>query len=123
VFPAGVVPINTVYFIGLPEPDAHVLCAYLNSLPVRTFARAIAERAKDAHFRFFAWTMALLPLPAGWRTANAEPLREISRAAHTAGEIGPEAREKLDAIVARSYGLGATERKALAAFDAWLRGK
>jgi hypothetical protein len=121
VLPANVVAINTVYFIPLPIDDAHVLCAVLNSLPVRTFARAIAERAKDAHFRFFAWTMAMLPLPAAWR-GSSERLRQISLAAHDAGCIDSAAQQELDTIVARMYGLGSAELRALAGFDRWLRG-
>ena len=122
MLPADVVALNTVYYIPIHDDDAQLLCAYFNSLPVRTLARAVAERAKDAHFRFFAWTVAALPLPAAWRTFEAARLREISRAAHAAGMIEGRAQAELDAIVARAFGLGSADVRALRSFDAWLRG-
>ena len=121
VLPAGTVPLNTVYFMALPDELAHLLCAYFNSLPVRVYARAIAERAKDAHFRFFAWTVSLLPLPAAWRGFEVEQLRAIARAAHAAHGIAEAAQSELDAIVARAYGLGRADMRALADYDRWLR--
>jgi hypothetical protein len=126
--PAGrdvpVVPLNTVYFIPTTShEEALLLAALLNSLPVRTFARAIAERAKDARFRFFAWTIALLPLPRRWNQgpAAAELLR-ISRAAHYLGAIAPDQALRLDRVVGSLYGLGSADLEALADFDLWLRG-
>jgi len=126
--PAGdarpLVPLNTVYFIAVPSaPEALLLAAYFNSLPLRTFARAIAERAKDARFRFFGWVVALLPLPAGWRSGDAaRRLLALSKDAHSRGEIQPDAQVELDAIVARKFGLSRDDVAALAAFDRWLRG-
>jgi hypothetical protein len=122
-FEAPVIPLNTVYFIPCPDLDrARILAALFNSLPVRTFARAIAERAKDARFRFFAWTIAVLPLPAGWdRAAVAGPLLTISRAAHAAEGIEPAAQAGLDRLVGAAYGLTDADMEALAAFDDWLR--
>ena len=113
-----IVPLNTVYFIALPDNDAHVLCAFLNSMPVRVFARAIAERAKDAHFRFFAWTMAMLPLPATWRSIHS--LYDISVAAHSAGGPTADAQVEINDRVARAYALTRAELRALADFDEWL---
>jgi hypothetical protein len=123
-FDVPVVPLNTVYFVPLAEEaDALLLAAYLNSLPVRTFARAIAERAKDARFRFFATTVAVLPLPREWRSGRcAERLRAISARAHADGRIDEAATEELDALVARAYGLRRADVEVLARFDAWLRG-
>ena len=121
----AVVPLNTVYFIGTTtDHDALLLAAYLNSMPVRTFARAIAERAKDAHFRFFAWTIAMLPLPATWRDGmTAGRVLEISLRAHRDGAIEPCDREELDLLIARAYGLDQQHIEEIAAFDAWLSGK
>jgi hypothetical protein len=120
-----VVPLNTVYFLPAPDWDAAlVLTALLNSLPLRTFARTIAERAKDARFRFFAWTIAVLPLPFNWRTSHASAdLARIARLAHAAGGIEPARQHELDRIVASLYNLDNTDTAALAAFDAWLRGQ
>jgi hypothetical protein len=122
VLPADAVALNTVYYIRTDDDDAHLICAYLNSLPVRTMARAIAERAKDAHFRFFAWTISMLPLPWRWRSIEAYRLRAISRQAHDQGAIPQNQQRELDAIVARAYGLGRTDVRALQSFDAWLSG-
>ena len=119
------VPLNTVYFIPTArEEDALLLAAFFNSLPVRTFARAIAERAKDARFRFFAWTIALLPLPDDWNTGPvAERLLRISREAHRRGGLQPEGEAELNATVAALYRLTGEDLDALVAFDRWLRGE
>jgi hypothetical protein len=122
----GLIPLNTVYFIPVDHVDsAHTLAAYMNSLPVRTFARCIAERAKDARFRFFASTVAMIPLPADWQCGpHARRLCDISRTAHESGGLGPEACSELDAMVATAYGLHAEQDLAtLSAFDLWLRGR
>jgi hypothetical protein len=117
------VPLNTVYFIATPtDEEALLLAAFLNSLPVRTFARAIAERAKDARFRFFAWTVAAVPMPRDWRERGRTKLLELSRTAHADGTLDSSAADRLDALVVRAYGLGAAEIDALREWDAWLRG-
>jgi hypothetical protein len=117
------IPLNTVYYIPVAENDAHLLAAYFNSLPVRVFARAIAERAKDAHFRFFACTIGKLPLPAAWRTRSAGALTGLSRQAHTAGAIDDAAQHELDRIVADNFGLSAAAMNAFRRFDQWLKGE
>lgn len=119
------IPLNTVYFLPTRDHDAAVLLAGLmNSLPVRTMARAVAERAKDARFRFFAWTLSALPLPLAWRdSAAATEIRRISRAAHRDGGIQSADSERLDRAVAALYGLRDVELDPLRRFDAWLRGR
>ncbi|HUG41217.1 MAG TPA: hypothetical protein VMM12_12070 [Longimicrobiales bacterium] len=119
------VALNTVYFLPVPDRrEALLLAGLLNSLPVRVFLRAIAERAKDARFRFFAWTVSCLPLPGAWRgSAAAREILALSAAAHEAGGIAPESARRLDAAVAALYGLDSAGMAALASFDAWLRGK
>ena len=121
--PAPVVPLNTVYFIAAPDQrTAHLLAALLNSLPLRVFARAAAERAKDARFRFFAWTIAALPLPRGWQEDSlARELEDISLAAHQAGGLEPAAQQRLDERVAAAFALTASQCDALLAFDTWLK--
>jgi hypothetical protein len=119
------VPLNTVYFLPTPEHDTALLLAgLLNSLPVRTLARAVAERAKDARFRFFAWTVSALPLPIGWAGHDAaEEVRAVSRRAHRGRGIRPEAQRRLDRAAAALYGLGSHDLETMARFDAWLRGQ
>ncbi|NJD11134.1 MAG: hypothetical protein FIB01_12125 [Gemmatimonadetes bacterium] len=121
--PQPVVPLNTVYFVAAPDArTAHLLAALLNSLPLRVFARACAERAKDARFRFFAWTVAALPLPRAWdRDPVSRALEDISVAAHQPGGLTPAAQEQLDACVAGAFGLAPAHIHALHAFDTWLR--
>src|SRR5690606_21033305 len=103
--------------------DALRLAALLNSLPVRTFARAIAERAKDARFRFQAWSVSLLPLPHTWAEDDiADELLQLSRHAHANAGLDHDATRRLDLIVASLYGLEADELAALHEFDSWLRG-
>jgi hypothetical protein len=119
------VPLNTVYFLPTPDHERAMLMAgLLNSLPVRTMARALAERAKDARFRFFAWTISSLPLPLGWsETAAAREIGEISRAGHRDGGLDGEAAVRLDRAVGQLYGLSAPDLRTLYGFDAWLQGR
>jgi hypothetical protein len=117
-----VVPLNTVYFIAAADDtQALRLAALLNSLPVRVFARSIAERAKDARMRFFAWTIGVLPLPPDWERAPG--LLSISREAHAAGGLDDERARALNDCVAGLYALADSDMNALAEFDAWLSGR
>ena len=113
------IPLNTVYFIAADPQQAHLLAACFNSLPLRVFARAIAERAKDAHFRFFAGTVGRLPLP---RAFLAELVR-LSEHAHTEGFIDDAGQRELDELVARAFRLDRAGLQALRSFDAFLRGE
>lgn len=122
--PRELIPLNTVYFLPVAERrDSLLLAAILNSLPVDVFARAVAERAKDARFRFFAWTIACLPLPADWRThpASAE-LVAISETAHANGGISAADQRRLDVASAALFGLDRSDLDTLLPFDRWLRG-
>jgi hypothetical protein len=116
------IPLNTVYYIPASDADAHLLAAYFNSLPFRVFARCVAERAKDSHFRFFACTVALLPLPSHFRQYRADELRDLSRAAHAAGALPRCEQSRLDHLVAAAYGLTNASFHALSRFDRWLNG-
>ncbi|CAN5628160.1 hypothetical protein BH23GEM9_BH23GEM9_05250 [soil metagenome] len=120
----AVVPLNTVYFVATSAlRESLLLSAYFNSLPLRVFARAIAERAKDAHFRFFAWTIAVLPLPRDWRAnAAADRLIALATDAHERGSLTAAHTTELDSLVAHSYGIACDELARLADFDEWLRG-
>lgn len=119
------IPLNTVYF--LPTPDSQtalVLAGLLNSLPVRTAARGVAERAKDARFRFFAWTVSSLPLPLGWRQHRATAaIHELSARAHERSGITPGDQRALDRAAAALYGLEPQALEPLESFDRWLRGE
>ena len=99
---------------------AWLLAAFFNSLPIRVFARAIAERAKDAHFRFFAGTVGAVPLPNQWRTNKR--LLNISDIAHRDGVIADDDQIEVDEIVAHMFGLSRAQSSALRDFDLWLRG-
>lgn len=120
-----IIPLNSVYFAAVEDADAALLlAAYLNSLPLRVFARAIAERAKDAHFRFFAWTIGALPLPRAWRRGpRAAALLALSRDGHERESLDAERAAELDRMVGAAYGLDERDLATLARFDAWLRGQ
>lgn len=115
------VPLNTVYFVPCERQTALLLAALLNALPARVFTRSIAERAKDAHFRFFAWTVEALPVPRlEPRTAEQHELIRIAEAAHAGGGLQRDGMDELDDRVARLYGLGRAATRALRDFDGWL---
>ena len=118
------VPLNSVYFVSTGKDDeaAWLLAAYFNSLPVRVFTRTIAERAKDGFFRFFAWTIAVTPLPHTWQRDGAHELIALSQAAREAGHASPAVAARIDALVGAAYGLTTDELETLRAFDDWLSG-
>ena len=118
----ALIPLNTVYYITPgDERAALILCAYLNSLPVRTFARAVAERAKDAHFRFFAWTIRQLPLPEYWSDGDfSDRLLDIARAASHARACTTAQQREINALVAQAYQLTAAQIEALTRYQQWL---
>lgn len=119
--PRPLLALNTVYYIGGDRTSCMLLSALLNALPARVFTRTIAERAKDAHFRFFAWTVGALPLP---RLSPADEdgraLLRLAESAHEAGGVSPEAARELDERACRLYALDRPARRALRAFDLWL---
>ena len=115
------IPLNTIYYLTPPdEQTADLLAACFNSLPVRTFARAIAERAKDAHFRFFGWTIAQIPLPRRWPAPAAERLTALARAARDRRSVTTDEQCEIDGLVACAYGLSQSQYDALVDYDRWL---
>jgi hypothetical protein len=122
---ACVVPLNTVYYVACAAYDeALLLAAILNALPVRVFAAAFAERAKDARFRFFAGTIAAVQLPPGWRTgALADEIGALSERCHRAGSASAEDARRLDEAAAHAFRLAPAELDTLRAFEDWLHGR
>lgn len=94
-----IVPLNTVYYCPVPDPDTgYLLAALLNAQPARTFCDAIAEHAKDNHRRFFSWIVGLLPDPL--RSLDPSLRQELIDASqalhgHTPTPLDPERREIL----------------------------
>jgi hypothetical protein len=105
------IPNQTLYAIDAVSLDeAYVIAAMLNSTIAGALLVGIAERAKDAHYRYFGRTIATLPWPdprPEW-----ERLVRLSRRAHQRHDIMRE----LDEVVARLYGVSANELATLQAF-------
>ena len=108
------VPNQTLYMLDAASVDeAYVLAAALNSTVVNALAVAVAERAKDFHFRYFARTIARVPLPrldpssAAW----AQLLRSARRAAREA-----DAAAEIDRVMAELYGVTDEEHARLAEY-------
>ncbi|HSG81683.1 MAG TPA: hypothetical protein VLC48_05500, partial [Gemmatimonadota bacterium] len=118
---APIISLNTVYHIlAASDQDAHLLAGVLNSTVARAYLKAIAERASGGYFRFLGWTVALLPFPNKPDAATAEVIVQLSRQAHARRGLLPTDRRKLDALVARLYGLTPRDLKVLRLFDARL---
>ncbi|MEA2237521.1 MAG: hypothetical protein QOC81_2245 [Thermoanaerobaculia bacterium] len=112
------VPNQTLYSIDMASVDeAHVVAALLNSTIVNVLAIAVAERAKDSHFRYFARTVARLPLPAVM-PSSASWARLLRAARHAADSLEalPEAMTEIDQTVAALYGVSQHEHERLASF-------
>jgi hypothetical protein len=105
------VPNQTLYSLDCASLDeAYVLAALLNSTVAGVLLVSVAERAKDAHYRYFGRTVAALPVPpieAEW-----DALVRLSRRAHR----GVDVAEALDAVVARLYGVTSAELARLREF-------
>ena len=87
----SVVPNQTLYAVSAEsDEEAHLIAAVLNSTVVGALLVAVAERAKDCHYRYFGRTVAMLPWPevAAVRTE----LIELSRRAHEGCGVRPRSR-------------------------------
>ena len=96
--PVPLIPNQTLYAIDATSLDeAYAIAAILNSTIAGALLVSVAERAKDAHFRYFGRTVAALPWPD--TTAELERLVRLSRRAHRGTDVMTE----LDLAVARLY--------------------
>ena len=108
--PFPLVPNQTLYAIDAVSLDeAYVLAAMLNSVVADALLLSVAERAKDAHYRYFGRTVAALPWPEP--VGEWERLVRLSRRAHRDGQASD-----LDDVVARLYGVSAEELATLRQF-------
>jgi hypothetical protein len=109
--PFPLVPNQTLYAIDAVSLDeAYAVSAILNSSIAGALLVAVAERAKDLHFRYFGRTVAALP----WPDARPEwdGLVRLSRRAHR----GADMQQEIDAAVARLYGVTSDELSLLQVF-------
>jgi hypothetical protein len=109
--PFPLVPNQTLYALDAVSLDeAYVLAAILNSTIAGALLICVAERAKDAHFRYFGRTVGAMPYAdpkAEW-----EKLVRLSRRAHRGANVDDE----IDAAVARLYDVTSGELAMLSAF-------
>jgi hypothetical protein len=96
------VPNQTLYCLDAGSiEESYMHAAILNSSLVSALAAAIAEPAKDRHYRFFARTIAQLPWPDVRVSSDAgRQLIRLSRAAHS----GVDTQSEIDRIVCDLYG-------------------
>jgi len=105
------VPNQTLYSLDCASLDeAYVVAALLNSTIAGALLVSVAERAKDAHYRYFGRTVAALPVPA--LDAEWDALVRLSRRAHRGVDVG----EAIDEAVARMYGVTRDELARLREF-------
>jgi hypothetical protein len=115
--PFPLVPNQTLYSLDAASLDeAYGLAAILNSTIADAILLCIVERAKDAHFRYFGRTVAMLPIAsAAVRAASWEALVRESRRAHIGSDVAAATAE-IDALVAAMYGVTREELGVLARF-------
>lgn len=105
------VPNQTLYGIDTQSlGEAYALAAILNSTIAGALLVAVAERAKDAHYRYFARTVAALPLPD--LRPHRQSLERLSRRAHRGMDVSAE----IDAVTATLYGVSEDELRILREF-------
>jgi N-6 DNA Methylase len=105
------VPNQTLYAIDAATLDeAYVLSAVLNSTIAGALLVCTAERAKDAHYRYFGRTVGALPLPE--LDLEWDRLVRAARRAHRGNDVAAD----IDKIVARMYGVSDGELALLRAF-------
>ncbi|HET8775353.1 MAG TPA: N-6 DNA methylase [Thermoanaerobaculia bacterium] len=102
--PVPLIPNQTLYAIDAVSLDeAYLIAAILNSTIAGALLVSVAERAKDAHFRYFGRTVAALPWPEV--REEREWLVRFARRAHR----GLDVAKQLDAVVAHLYGVSPEE--------------
>ena len=105
------VPNQTLYALDAVTIDeAYVIAALLNSTIAGALLVCTAERAKDAHYRYFGRTVAALPFPN--LATEWDALVRLSRRAHRGADVSAE----IDRAVARLYGVDDQELALLRAF-------
>jgi hypothetical protein len=109
--PFPLIPNQTLYAIdAVSLEEAYAVSAVLNSSIAGALLVAVAERAKDLHFRYFGRTVAAMPWP------DLRPqwghLVRLSRRAHR----GTAVQQEIDDAVARSYRVTPDELSLLQAF-------
>jgi len=105
------IPNQTLYSIDAVSLDeAYAIAAMLNSTIADALLLAVVERAKDAHFRYFARTVARLPLP---KVDVASRTWELLVRGARRGELA-----ELELLVAALYGVTDRELDVLRAFVA-----
>ncbi|HVR39308.1 MAG TPA: N-6 DNA methylase [Thermoanaerobaculia bacterium] len=105
------VPNQTLYSLDAATLDeAYALAALFNSTVADALLLCVVERAKDAHFRYFGRTVALMPMP----VLDHERLCRLSRRAHH----GASVQNEVDCIVASLYGVTSDELEVLRTFVA-----
>ncbi|HEX9985336.1 MAG TPA: N-6 DNA methylase [Thermoanaerobaculia bacterium] len=106
------VPNQTLYSLDCASMDeAYVLSALLNSTVADALLLCTAERAKDAHYRYFGRTVARLPFPIADAPARGQ-LARLARRAHLGTAVD------VDPAVAALYGVSDAELRLLRAFVA-----
>jgi hypothetical protein len=99
------VPNQTTYCLDASSlEEALTVSAVLNSSLAGALAVEVAERAKDAHFRYFGSTVGAIP----WPRLDAEERDVLAKLARR-GQLGQPVDRELDRFVARSYGVSARE--------------
>ncbi|HJW95740.1 MAG TPA: N-6 DNA methylase [Thermoanaerobaculia bacterium] len=95
------VPNQTLYSIDTASlNEAYAIAALLNSTVADALLLCIAERAKDAHFRYFGRTVARIPLPRV--PQDSEAWARLVRA-------GRRAEHEVDDVVSSLYGVTTDE--------------
>jgi hypothetical protein len=109
-----VVPNQTLYSIDCVSLDeAYAIAALLNSTVVDALLLAVAERAKDAHYRYFARTVGRMPLP---RIDEASRQWQLLVRASRQGHQGVDVAAEVDAIAASAFGVSTAEMGILRRF-------
>lgn len=109
--PFPLVPNQTLYSIDAVSMDeAYAIAAILNSTIAGALLLCVAERAKDAHYRYFGRTVGALPFPDP--APELDRLVRLSRRAHR----GADVEEDIDRLVAKLYAVSSDELDVLREF-------
>ena len=107
---------DTFLYFVIPGELGFELAGLLNSTPVRVYAASYVNRRGAVYCQYFAWIIALIPIPNKVVSFHAKGLERITKGLLSTKGKNKKLLERLDEEVAKLYGLSNKELLAMKEF-------